>query len=88
MLQLDVTTSFLNGELEEEVYVKQPDGFVVEGQERLVCKLKRSLYGLKQSPRCRNQALQTQLMEMGFKQTPSDPCLHITITGFMSCICR
>ena len=67
MHQLDVTTAFLNGELEEEVYVKQPEGFVVEGQEHLVCKLKRSLYGLKQSPRCWKQTLHTQLMEMGFK---------------------
>ena len=73
MHQLDVTTAFLNGELEEEVYVKQPEGFVVEGQEHLVCKLKRSLYGFKQSSRCCNQTLRTKLMVMGFKQTPSDP---------------
>ena len=73
MHQLDVTTAFLNGELEEDVYVKQPKGFVVEGQEHLVCKLKRSLYGLKQSPKCWNLTLHTQLMEMGFKQTSSDP---------------
>ena len=44
--QMDVTTAFLNGEL-EEVYVHQPEGFVSEGQEYLVCKLKRSIYGLK-----------------------------------------
>ena len=49
--QLDITTSFLNGTI-EEVFMRQPDGFVVEGKENLVCKLKRSLYGLKQSPRC------------------------------------
>ena len=73
MHQLDVTTAFLNGELKEEVYVKQPEGFVVESQEHLVCKLKRSLYGLKQSSRCWNQTLHTQLMEMGYKQTPMDP---------------
>ena len=44
MDQLDVTTAFLNGELVEELYVKQPEGFVVESQEHLVCKLKMSLY--------------------------------------------
>ena len=49
--QLDVTTAFFNGKLDEEVYMKQPEGFVEEGHEDLVCLLKRSLYGLKQSPR-------------------------------------
>ena len=50
--QMDVTTAFLNGELEEVVFMKQPEGFVVQGQEHLVCRLKKSIYGLKQSPRC------------------------------------
>jgi ATP-binding cassette subfamily B (MDR/TAP) protein 1 len=49
--QLDMKTAFLHGELEEEIYMDQPKGFIVPAKEDLVCKLKRSLYGLKQSPR-------------------------------------
>jgi hypothetical protein len=49
--QMDVKTTFLNGGLEEEIYMDQPEGFVVQGQEGMVCKLVKSLYGLKQSPK-------------------------------------
>ena len=79
--QMDVTTAFLNGELEEEVFMKQPEGFVKRGQEQKVCKLKRSIYGLRQSPRCWNFALDSQLKKMGFQQTTSDPCLYISTEG-------
>ena len=50
--QMDVTTAFLNGELKEELYIKQPEGYEVKGKEDLVCRLKKSIYGVKQSPRC------------------------------------
>ena len=61
--QLDITAAFLNRELEEDVFMRQPEGFVEDGKEHLVCKLKHSLYGLKQSPRCWNH---THLKSMGF----------------------
>ena len=44
--QMDVKTAFLNGDFDEEIYMEQPDGFVLDGQERKVCKLLKSLYGL------------------------------------------
>ena len=79
--QIDVTTAFLNGSLEEEVYMQQPKGFVKSGEEHLVCKLNKSIYGLKQSPRCWNTTLDTQLRKMGFKQTTSDPCIYVRTAG-------
>jgi hypothetical protein len=48
---MDVKTAFLNGELDEEIYMDQPDEFVVKGEERNVCKLLKYLYGLKETPK-------------------------------------
>ena len=78
--QMDITTAFLNGDLKEEVYVRQPEGFVADGQKHLVYRLKKSLYGLKQAPRCWNQVLDSYLKNMGFKQSTSDPCIYTSNT--------
>ena len=51
LYQMDIKIAFLNGELDEDIYMKQPMDFIVEDQEDKVCKLKRSIYGLKQSSR-------------------------------------
>ena len=79
--QMDVTCAFLNGELEEEIYMKQPEGFEIKGKEHLVCKLRRSIYGLKQSPRCWNTTLNGKLERMGFSQTKGDPCIYTAQHG-------
>ena len=49
--QMDVKTAFLNGDLDKEIYMEQPEGFVLLGNEKKVCKLVKSLYGLKQAPK-------------------------------------
>ena len=72
--QMDVNNAFLNGNLCEEIYMSQPEGYVKPGEETLVCKLKRSLYGLKQAPRCWNETLTRSLKNLGFNQT-SDLCV-------------
>ena len=82
--QLDITTAFLNGELKEEVYMRQPKGFIADGQEHLVCKLKRSIYGLKQSPRCWNYTLDNYLKKIGFLQSVNDPCIYIAAVDEMA----
>ena len=74
--QLDVETAFLHGALQEEIYMSQPQGFVSDRFPDSVCLLKRSLYGLKQSPRCWNSALDLGLKECGFSPTIADPCIY------------
>ena len=68
--QLDMKTAFLHVELEEEIYMDQPEGFIVPGKENFVCKLKKSLYGLKQSPRQLYKMFDSFMLLHGFK------CLH------------
>ena len=75
--QMDVVSAFLNGELKEEIYMKQPPGYVQSGKENLVCKLRKSIYGLKQSPRCWNQKLCDHLKSLGFKESGADSCVFV-----------
>ncbi|CAB0013250.1 unnamed protein product [Nesidiocoris tenuis] len=74
LMQFDVKTAFLNGELDEEIFMKQPDGFN-NGTKR-VCKLKRSIYGLKQAPRCRNIKFTNSIKSQGLIPSQADPCLY------------
>lgn len=75
--QFDVKTAFLNGDIEEVIYMKQPTGFN-DGTTR-VCKLLKSLYGLRQSSRCWNQRIKVFLTNYGLKQSKADPCIYMLI---------
>ncbi|KAL4561507.1 hypothetical protein LXL04_033674 [Taraxacum kok-saghyz] len=74
--QMDVKTAFLNGELDEEVYMKQQEGFVMPGKEHMVCKLIKSLYGLKQAPKQWHQKFDDVILSSGFKLSPCDKCVY------------
>ena len=63
---MDVKTTFLNGELDEEIYIDQPDGFVVKGQENKNCKLLKSLYVLRQAPKQWNQKFDRNLTSASY----------------------
>lgn len=75
--QMDVKSAFLNGTLEEEVYVEQPPGYAQVGQEKKVLKLKKALYGLKQAPRAWNTRIDTYFKQNGFMQCPYEHALYV-----------
>ena len=81
MEQMDVVTAFLNGTLKEDIYMAQPEGFVTKGKETLVCHLLKSLYGLKQSPRCWYEELSNNLTGLDFKFCTSEPCVFFRWRG-------
>jgi hypothetical protein len=80
--QMDVKTTFLNGEIEEEIYIEQPDGFVIHEKESHVCRLKKALYGLKQAPRAWYARIDGHLMSLGFNKSVVDPNMYYkTVNG-------
>ncbi|GJS21636.1 retrovirus-related pol polyprotein from transposon TNT 1-94 [Tanacetum coccineum] len=74
---MDVKTAFLNGELDEEIYKQQPEGFVVKGQEHKVCKLVKSLYGLKQAPKQWHEKFDNILLSNDFQINECDKCVYV-----------
>ncbi|KAL4376717.1 hypothetical protein GQ457_02G017480 [Hibiscus cannabinus] len=74
--QMDVKTAFLNGDLEEEVYMKQPEGFSSSDGENLVCKLKKSIYGLKQASRQWYLKFHEVISSFGFVENIMDQCIY------------
>ena len=79
--QMNVKTAFVNGELEEEIYMDQPNGFVSKDQEEMVCKLLKSLYGLKQAPKQWHEKFDRTLTSAGFVVNETDKCVYYRYGG-------
>jgi hypothetical protein len=80
MYQMDVKSAFLNRELEEEVYIEQPEGFKLSENTDYVCKLKKALYGLKQTPRAWYSRLDKYLQQAGFRKGSAENNLYIKVS--------
>ena len=76
---MDVKLAFLNGYLEEEVYVEQPQGYEVPGQKHKVYRLKKALYGLNQAPRAWYSLIDSYLTKNGFHRSESEPALYTKV---------
>nr|GEU50155.1 hypothetical protein [Tanacetum cinerariifolium] len=79
--KMDVKTAFLNGHLNEEVYIEQPEGFVNPKYPNRVHKLKRSIYGLKQALRQLNKRFDDEIKKFGFTQNRDEPCVYLKASG-------
>uniref|UniRef100_A0A2N9H6H8 Integrase catalytic domain-containing protein n=1 Tax=Fagus sylvatica TaxID=28930 RepID=A0A2N9H6H8_FAGSY len=79
--QMDVKTAFLNGNIREEIYMDQPVGFISHGQESKVCKLMKSIYGLKQASRSWNIRFDEAIKSFGFSQNIDEPCVYKKVSG-------
>ena len=78
--QMDVKTAFLNGDLEEDIYMAQPPGFFERGKESLVCKLNKSIYGLKQASRQWNRKFDQVMTAAGFQENKMDECVYLKVS--------
>src|ERR1051325_1148699 len=74
---MDVKTAFLYGDLDETILMRQPEGYVKKGKEDYVCKLNRSLYGLKQSPRQWNRRFDKFMTRISFVRSQFDHCVYL-----------
>ena len=75
--QLDVKTAFLHCDLDEEIFMEQPESFNVKRKENMVCKLKKSLYKLKQAPQQWYKKFDSFMMSRKYKRTFADPCVYV-----------
>ncbi|GJV00537.1 retrotransposon protein, putative, ty1-copia subclass [Tanacetum coccineum] len=79
--QMDIKTSFLNGYLDEDIYMVQPKGFVDPNHPRKVCKLQRSIYGLKKASRSWNKRFDEKIKMFGFTQNLDERCVYQKASG-------
>ncbi|KAJ9685012.1 hypothetical protein PVL29_017155 [Vitis rotundifolia] len=86
LYQLDIKNAFLHGDLAEEVYMEQPPGFVAQGESGLVCRLRRSLYGLKQSPRAWFGRFSSVVQEFGMLRSTADHSVFYHHNSLGQCI--
>ena len=86
---MDIKTAYLKADMEENIYMEQPEGFGVKNNEgnQVYCKLRKSLYGLKQSGRNWYLTLKTFLERIGFRACINDKCLFVRGTGDELCVC-
>ena len=73
---MDIKITFLNGDLEEEVYMEQPERFVLPENEKKVCKLVKSLYGLKQALKQWHEKFDSVILSHGFHHNSADKCIY------------
>ena len=86
--QMDVKTTILNGDLDEEVYMEQPEGFVLPNNEHKVCKLKKSIYGLKQAPKQWHVKFDNAILSNGLRHNNGDKCLYSkTCKNYVIIVC-
>lgn len=78
---MDVKSAFLNGDLLEEVYVAQPTGFIIDGAEHKVLRLKKALYGLRQAPKAWNAKLDSSLLSLGFQKSTGEHGVYVRGAG-------
>ena len=78
---MDVKTDFLNGSLEEDVYIGQPEGFSIKGKKHLACKLKKSIYELKQASQQWYLKFNDTITSFGFKENTIDWCIYLKVNG-------
>ena len=75
---MDVKTAYLNESIEHDIYMSQPEGFIDPDHPEYMCKLKKSIYGLKQSARLWNQTLDSFLIGNGYRKSGADNCIYVS----------